>query len=71
MYMCAVLLEQPIISASTLYVLLTKMTAAEDAVVLTYDRVRGLYFLAVISRWPYATPKYNFSPPPTEFIYNL
>ena len=31
-----------------LYVLLTKTTAAQNEAALSYDRVRGLYFLAVV-----------------------
>ena len=33
---------------SIIYRLLTKITAAQNEVALTYHRVRGLYFLAVI-----------------------
>ena len=35
-------------TAATLYGLLTKTTAAQNEVALSYDRVRGLYFLAVV-----------------------
>ena len=33
---------------SYLYILLTKITAAQNEVALSYHRVRGLYFLAVV-----------------------
>ena len=36
------------ISANYNYILLTKITAAQNGVALSYHNVRGLYFLAVI-----------------------
>ena len=36
---------------------ITKITAAQSEVVLSYQRLRGLYFLAVI----FATTGFNFS----------
>ena len=35
------------VCASMLHILLTKTTAAQNEVALSYYRVRGLYFLAV------------------------
>ena len=56
--MCADLLERSTISESniimngilnvTQFILLTKTAAARNEVVLSYHRVRGLYFLAVV-----------------------
>ena len=45
------------VSVRIIYILLTKTTAARNEVALSYHKVRGLYFLAVVFE---ATIDYNF-----------